>query len=75
MTHHCHWPGCQRVVPPRMWGCRDHWFRLPKALRDKIWAAYVPGQEVSKTPSRAYIAAATEVQNWIEKQSQGDLFK
>jgi flavin-dependent thymidylate synthase len=49
-----------------MWGCRDHWFTLPKYLRDKIWAAYVPGQEITKTPSAAYIAAAHEVQQWIK---------
>ena len=65
MTHHCHWPGCPRVVPPKMWGCREHWFRLPKPLRDRIWATYVPGQEITKTPTAAYLAAATDVQKWI----------
>ena len=24
--------------------CRQDWYRLPKALRDRIWAHYVPGQ-------------------------------
>ena len=56
--HTCHWPGCGRSVPPRMWGCRPHWFSLPKSIRDDIWRTYVPGQEVSKTPSQAYLAAA-----------------
>lgn len=59
-AHTCHWPGCQRHVPPKMWGCAPHWFTLPKALRDRIWAAYVPGQEISKTPSEAYLAVARE---------------
>lgn len=66
MKHACHWPGCARVVPPRMWGCRDHWFALPKALRDRIWATYVPGQEITKTPSADYLAAAQDVQDWIK---------
>jgi hypothetical protein len=65
MTHHCHWPGCKVAVPPKMWGCKSHWFRLPKALRNRIWATYRPGQEITKTPSPAYIEAAKSVQQWI----------
>lgn len=63
--HHCHWPGCDRQVPPAMWGCRQHWFKLPKRLRDQIWATYRPGQEESQTPSRAYVDVALDVQAWI----------
>jgi len=51
-----------------MWGCKPHWYRLPKHLRDRIWAAYVPGQEITKTPSREYIDAANAVQAWIAAQ-------
>jgi hypothetical protein len=50
----CHWPGCERQVPPAMWGCKPHWFKLPKQLRDRIWATYEIGQEVSMTPSHAW---------------------
>lgn len=64
MTHRCHWPGCDRYVPPRMWGCRPHWFTLPIEIRRRIWAAYRSGQEVTKTPSKAYLAAAAEAQEW-----------
>jgi hypothetical protein len=63
--HHCHWPGCEKQVPPAMWGCKQHWFKLPAELRSKIWATYKPGQEVDGTPSVAYLAAAKEVQDWI----------
>lgn len=59
-AHTCHWPGCTQNVPPRMWGCRQHWFTLPGELRSRIWAAYVPGQEITKTPSEAYLAVARE---------------
>lgn len=59
-AHTCHWPGCQRNVPPKLWGCAPHWYTLPKELRDRIWAAYVPGQETTKTPSDAYLAVAQE---------------
>lgn len=63
--HECHWPGCPRQVPPARWGCKEHWFMLPKNLRDKIWAAYRPGQENTRDPSPAYIAATREAQAWI----------
>lgn len=73
MSHTCHWPGCVREVPPKLWGCKPHWFRLPKPIRDEIWRTYVPGQEISKTPSRAYIAAAQRARKWIEDQQRGML--
>ena len=64
--HHCHWLGCERQVPPAMWGCKEHWFKLPKRLRDRIWATYKPGQEITMTPSEEYLAVADEVQAWIK---------
>ena len=63
--HYCHWPGCQRQVPPAMWGCKTHWFRLPKAIRDKIRRTFQPGQEKDGKPSAAYVEAAEEAQRWI----------
>jgi hypothetical protein len=63
--HTCHWPGCKVQVPPAVWGCKRHWFRLPKILRDKIWRAYRTGQEITKRPSREYLAVADEVAKWI----------
>lgn len=63
--HHCHWPGCQRQVPPARWGCRPHWYSLPIDLRNAIWKAYVPGQEIRCKPSPAYVIAARAVQDWI----------
>lgn len=68
--HQCHWPGCTTQVPPAMWGCRNHWYSLPKALRDKVWATYRPGQERTMTPSPAYLAVAREVQEWIAKHAK-----
>ena len=63
--HGCHWPGCDKQVPPAMWGCKPHWFKLPKRLRDRIWLEYRIGQEMDWTPSPDYLAAAQEVQDWI----------
>lgn len=64
-THTCHWPGCPKQVPPAMWGCSGHWFKLPKSLRDAIWREYRPGQEKDGTPSDRYLAVAALVQEWI----------
>ena len=64
--HTCHWPECDKQVPPAMWGCKPHWFRLPKRLRDAIWEAYRPGQEIEMNPSDEYLMIANEVQNWIK---------
>lgn len=69
-SHHCHWTGCTRQVPPAMWGCRTHWFQLPAAIRNRIWASFKPGQEVNGTPSRAYVEAAREAQEWIASQAK-----
>lgn len=63
--HGCHWTGCDKKVPPAMWGCTKHWYMLPAALRNRIWRAYRSGQEATKTPSREYVEVAREVQGWI----------
>ena len=52
-----------------MWGCRKHWFKLPKRLRYKIWETYVPGQEITKTPSQAYLDTADEVEEWCRENN------
>lgn len=70
--HHCHWPGCAEQVPPAMWGCKKHWFQLPKRLRDAIWAKYVPGQEARMDPSDEYLEVAWEVQKWIAENYPKD---
>jgi hypothetical protein len=48
-----------------MWGCKAHWFKLPVSLRNKVWASYLPGQELTKDPSAEYLDVAHEVQAWI----------
>lgn len=69
MKHFCHWPGCPVQVPPKLWGCKYHWFKLPVSLRNEVWATYKPGQEVTKTPSPSYLHVARQVQDWIKANS------
>jgi hypothetical protein len=68
--HTCHWPGCDTQVPPAMWGCIPHWYSLPANLRAAIWRVYVPGQEVTLTPSRAYLEVARQAEAWIAQHLQ-----
>lgn len=68
--HHCHWPGCDKQVPPAMWGCNTHWFALPTSLRSKVWQAYRPGQEVDMTPSEDYMEVMHQVQEWIANREK-----
>ncbi len=70
MSHICHWPDCNKQVPPAMWGCKNHWFRLPKIIRDRIWATYKSGQEITKTPTNHYLIVARGAQKWIELAEQ-----
>lgn len=46
-----------------------NWFKLPRNLRNLIWQTFVPGQEVEKTPSPGYLAAADQVQAWISENA------
>lgn len=60
MAHTCHATGCNAHVPPEMWGCRRHWYMVPKAIRERIWATYRPGQCDDMDPSDAYCNAARD---------------
>lgn len=55
-----------------MWGCAPHWFKLPAILRAHVLKEYVPGQEITKTPSARYLAVAHIVQSWIDAHLKGD---
>lgn len=55
MNHTCHAHGCTKIVPPRMFACRAHWFALRLPLRNAIWREYREGQELDKQPSLRYL--------------------
>lgn len=63
--HICNWPGCQKEVPPSMWGCRAHLFLLPKDLRERLGETYPPGQDRTMSPSIEYLGTVKEVEIWI----------
>jgi hypothetical protein len=39
-THTCPAPGCSREVSDDLLACRQHWYELPKPLRDALWRAF-----------------------------------
>lgn len=70
--HLCHARGCDTPVPPRIFMCKPHWFMVPKALRDAIWAAYVPGQERRKDPTDQYLTAARNAIEAVRSKESRD---
>lgn len=67
----CQWPGCTLNVAPRFWGCKRHWFQLPKPLRDRLWNSYVSGQFIYKQASEDYLAAADDAHWWAVMREAG----
>lgn len=63
--HLCHAKRCSTPTQPKMFMCRRHWFMLPKIKRDKLWAVYVPGQEVRKDPTPEYLEVARELIEFV----------
>lgn len=70
--HACMWPGCQRQVPGAMWGCKPHWFALPRSIRADISSAYVPGQGVGDW-SDAYKSAIGFAETYASEVDGGTI--
>ena len=56
-AHVCHATRCNAKVPPKMLMCLKHWRLVPRDLQRRVWAAYVPGQEIRKDPTPTYLDA------------------
>jgi hypothetical protein len=63
--HRCHAEGCTRRVPPNLLMCKPHWFMVPSAVRDEVWATYRRGQEITKTPTDEYMVAYHKAVNAV----------
>lgn len=68
MSHTCHAIGCEKIIPPKMFMCRRHWFLLPKVMRNRIWFTYQKGQEITKQPSLDYLEIARNCIKLIEEK-------
>jgi hypothetical protein len=51
--HRCPGLGCERRVPADQVACRDHWFQVPKPLRDEVWSAWRALQSAAGDPVAA----------------------
>jgi predicted DNA-binding protein (MmcQ/YjbR family) len=66
--HHCHAEKCKTVVKPSMFMCRKHWYMIPENLRKRVWNTYVPGQEITKTPTLEYLEVTRECIELVAKK-------
>lgn len=66
--HRCSWPGCHKNVSTAMWGCLEHWRRLPQDMRTTLWKHFEPGQSVA-TQTPEYVAAFAAIQQWIKENT------
>lgn len=64
--HKCPAPGCEASVPPDMLACRNDWYRLPRGLRNRIWAAWAGGAGAG---SGKHTAAVREAVQWYRENS------
>lgn len=59
-THRCPAPDCPLDVPRSQFACREHWYALPKSLRDEITASFRVG-----ALSKPHIEAMGRAQDWL----------
>lgn len=74
LEHHCHAAGCGKSVHPKMLMCAKHWKLVPFAVQCRIYATYVPGQEMRKDASEKFLEAmgiAVEIVEQEEKRKGG----
>ena len=63
--HQCFAVGCEVEIRLSFLMCPYHWFKLPRRLRDAVWSAYRPGQEIDGDVSEDWIKAAEETREWV----------
>lgn len=58
--HPCKIPGCPAVVAADRLMCRPHWYQVPRALRDSVWATWRSGAGVLSADYREAVRQAVE---------------
>lgn len=60
----CPVAGCNERIDPTRLMCRRHWYRVPRPLRDRVWATWRSGQGiVSNEHQEVVLAAIATCQN------------
>jgi hypothetical protein len=57
-THRCPAGGCRVKVPATRLMCREHWYQVPRPLRDAVWATWRSGAGKGSPAHDAAIVAA-----------------
>lgn len=65
LPHYCHARECEVRVPPAMFMCKKHWYTLPKPMREAVWGAYTPGQEIRMDPTDDYVNVVHRAIEWL----------
>ena len=66
--HSCPWPGCTQRVPRHLWGCKAHWYRLPRELGDRVSRAWRHGTVGE------HMEALEAIDEWLAREpAQGTL--
>jgi hypothetical protein len=64
-AHACHAFACKAATKPSLFMCPRHWRMVPQEMKDALWAAYRPGQEIDKRTTREYRSAALTAQRAV----------
>ncbi len=66
MKHSCHANQCTVPTPRNMLMCKNHWFKVPKDIQDKIWSAFKknPSEEM-RCKSVEYMESCAEAVEYI----------
>lgn len=67
VTHTCHARDCKAHVKPEMLMCVTHWRKVPKDIRDAVWANYRHGQCDDMRPSKAWHSAANAAIGYVAR--------
>jgi hypothetical protein len=55
---HCQVPCCGEQIDPSRLMCRRHWYRVPKQLRDQVWATWRSGRGTLSTEHQSAVHLA-----------------
>lgn len=55
---HCQVPRCDEQIDPSRLMCRGHWYRVPKQLRDRVWATWRSGRAASSVEHQSAVRMA-----------------
>jgi hypothetical protein len=54
-------PGCGELIDSTRLMCRHDWYRLPKPLRDRVWATWRSGTRASSVQHQQAVRRAIAV--------------